>query len=139
MNFSSESFSDIELVQIDNLEKDKTFECGLFFKPKNGNIIGDKLDSDCGLDSCKVHLDYLHYWADGMHDLHSWSLNNGYAFKKQKVGGKGCRLLRVYAWSMAIPIIINLIFSGIVFFSDIKSGRAKKYESPFLVSFCYPQ
>ena len=40
---------------------------------------------------------------------------------------------------MAIPIIINLIFSGIVFFSDIKKGKSNKHESPFLVSLCYPQ
>ena len=46
---------------------------------------------------------------------------------------------RVYAWSMAIPIIINLIFSGMVFFSDIKSGKTNKYESPFLLTLSYPQ
>ena len=139
VNFSSYIFSDIEVVQIDNLEKDKTFECGLFFKPKNVNINGDNLDNDCGMDNCKLHLDFLHYGVDGMHDLHSWSSKSGYLWGMTKIGGRGCRLLRRYAWSMAIPIIINLIFSAIVFFSDMKSGKSNKYESPFLLSFCYPQ
>ena len=138
VNFSNESFSDIKLVQIDNLENDKTFECGLFFKPKNVNIIGDNLDNECGMDSCKLHLDYLHYRVDGMHDLHSWSSKSG-VFGGQRIGGKGCRLLRVYAWSMAIPIIINLIVCGIVFVSDVKSGKSNKYESLFLLTFLYPQ
>ena len=105
----------------------------------NVNIIGDSLDNDCGMDSCKLLLDYLHYSADGMYDLHSWSSKSGYLWGMTKIGGRGCRLLRRYAWSMAIPIIINLIFSAIVFFSDMKSGKSNKYESPFLLSFCYPQ
>ena len=87
-NFSNDSFSDIELVQIDNLEKDKTFECGIFFKPKNVNIIGDMVGDDCGLDSCKLHLDYLHWWEwNGIHDLHSWSLKSGF-HSYRKIGGK---------------------------------------------------
>ena len=68
-NDSSSNISAIVPVDIDSLSKDESFECGVFLKPKNVNIIGDNKGVDCGLDSCKIHLNYLHYDVDGMHDL----------------------------------------------------------------------
>ena len=138
VNFSSKSFSGIELDQLYNLEKDKTFECGFFIKPENVNINGDRFSEECGLDSCKVHLDYLHYKVDGIHDLNSWQ--SKIAFEDNiRIGGRNCQLLRLYACLLAIPMTINLIFSAIVFFGDITSGKSCIFESPILLMLIYPQ
>jgi len=40
---------------------------------------------------------------------------------------------------MAIPIFINLLFSSVIFYIDLKSRVATKYEVPFLILLCYPQ
>ena len=137
-NDSSSGLSAIVPVVIENLNKDEHFECGVFLKPKNVNIIGDRIGVDCGINTCKIHLDYLHYYIDGMHDLQSWktkiSYNGGV-----RVGGRNCNLLRIYAWTMVIPIIINLLFSGVIFYYDWRSGLSSKYETPFLLLLLYPQ
>ena len=138
-NDSSSDLSAIVPVDIDNLNKDETFECGILIKPKNVSIIGDNKGVDCGMDTCKIHLDYYHYDVDGMHDLQSWQTNIGYYIGRIRVGGRNCQLLRVYAWTMAIPILINFIFSGIIFYNDWRSGLSCKYEVPFLLFLLYPQ
>ena len=71
-NDSSSDLSAIVPVDIDNLNKDENFECGILIKPKSVNIIGDTIGVDCGMDTCRIHLDSLHYHIDGMHDLQSW-------------------------------------------------------------------
>ena len=114
------------------------FECGIFIKPKHVNLIGDTLDVDCGLDSCKLHLDFLHYRSAGIHDLQSWKTKTVY-WQAIKAGGKNCHLVRVYACSMFFPITINFIFSAMIFIHDVKSGVSRKYEIPVLFVLCYPQ
>ena len=138
-NNSSSDLSSIVPVEYDNLNNDESFECGVFIKPKNVNVIGDNKDEDCGLDTCKMHLDYLHYRVDGIHDLQSWQMDTHYYYGRIRVGGKKCHLFRVYAWTMVIPIVINLLFSGVVFYSDVKHGLSSKYEAPFLLLLLYPQ
>ena len=126
-------------VDIDNLNKDERFQCGIFIKPKNVNILGDKKGVDCGMDSCKLHLDYLHENVFGIHDLQSWQTKIRYVNGRVKVGGRNCHLLRMYAWTMVVPMLINLLFSGVVFYDDLISGRSNKFELPFLLLFLYPQ
>ena len=138
-NDSRSDISTIIPVDIDNLNKDESFECGVFLKPKNVNIIGDGKGVDCGMNTCKIHFDYLHYYIDGMHDLQSWHTKIGYVNGRARVGGRNCHLLWVYAWTMVIPIMINLIFSGVIFYNDWKSGLSSKYEFPFLLLLLYPQ
>ena len=138
-NNSNSDLSSIVPVEYDNLNKDESFECGVFIKPKNVNVIGDNKGVDCGLDTCKMHLDYLHYRVDGIHDLQSWQMDTTYFSGRVSVGGKKCHLFRVYAWTMLIPIVINLLFSGVVFYSDVKHGLSSKYEIPFLLLLLYPQ
>ena len=92
----------------------------------------------CGVDVCKIHLDYVKEYANGIHDLKSWKSKRGY-FGGVRVGGKNCGLLRIYSWSMAIPILINLFFSSVIFYIDFKSGVSTKYEVPFLIFLFYPQ
>ena len=133
----------IELIHVDvhSVNEEVILECGIFIKPKNVNIIGDTVDIDCGLDSCKLHLDYLHRnvdKVDGIHDLNLWQTKTVY-WSAIKAGGKNCHLIRVFACSMLIPILINLIFSAMIYFGDIKSGVSRKYEMPILFLLCYPQ
>ena len=101
-------------------------------------IYNDITDFGCGVDVCKVHLDYVDYYVDGIHDLESWKSKINY-FYGRRYGGKNCRLLRIYSWSMAIPILINLLFSSVIFYMDLKSGVSTKYEVLFLVLLFYPQ
>ena len=125
-------------VKVDKVDESDIFGCGIIIKPKHVNILGDNLDVDCGLDSCKLHLDYLHHRIDGMHDLKSWQTKTVY-WSAIRAGGKNCHLLRVYAFSMAIPIAINFLFSAMIFFGDVKSGVSSKFEIPILLLLCYPQ
>ena len=77
------------------------------------NIIGDTVDVDCGLDSCKLHLDFLHNRIDGIHDLQSWKTKT-VDWQAIKAGGKNCRLVRVYACSMLFPITLSFLFSAMI-------------------------
>ena len=140
--------STIVPVKSNNLSEDEIFECGILIKRKNTSIIGDYQGVDCGMDICKVHLDYLHKnGIAGIYDLKSWRSKSGYLVNDQeqsgatgiRVGGKNCHLLRVYAWSMFIPITINFLFSAMIFFRDVKSGVSRKYEIPVLFFLLYPQ
>ena len=136
----SYSLKDIVRVEINDIKTiDERFECGLLIKPRNINILGDKVGDDCGLDSCKVHLDYFHYHLDGIYDLKSWQTTIGYDNGQIRVGGKNCHMLRLYAWSMVVPIAINFLFSGVIFYMDVKSEFSSKYEVPFLLMLLYPQ
>ena len=38
-----------------------------------------------------------------------------------------------------MPILINLLFSSVIFYIDLKSGVSTKYEVPFLILLLYPQ
>ena len=138
-NDSSSDISAIVPVIIENLNKDEHFECGVLLKPKDVEKVGDRKGGDCGMDTCKIHLDFLHYWVDGLHDLQSWRTTIVYQRGRIRVGGRNCHLLRVYAWTMVIPIMINLIFSGVIFYNDWTSGLSSKYETPFLLFLLYPQ
>ena len=40
---------------------------------------------------------------------------------------------------MTVPILINLLFSSVIFYIDLKSRVSTKYEVPFLVFLFYPQ
>ena len=109
-------------------------------------IYADKAGADCGVSVCKIHLFAQQLWLsnhykseNGIHDLESWKLNTVYDGNGIRSGGKNCRLLRIYSWSMAIPILINLLFSAVIFFIDLKSGITTKYEIPFLILLLYPQ
>ena len=104
----------------------------------------DKMYNDttgvgCGVDVCKVAFDSVNYWVDGINDLTSWNSKISYDASGRRYGGKNCRLLRIYSWSMAIPILINLLFSSVIFYIDLKCGVSTKYEVPFLVMLFYPQ
>ena len=137
-NDSISGSSEFIPVKVNSVNEKDIFECGILIKPTNVNILGDTEDVDCGLNICKLHLDYLHRSMDGIHDLKSWQTKAGY-YNLMKVGGKNCHLIRVYACSMLIPITISFIFSSMIFFGDVKSGVSRKYEMPILFLLFYPQ
>ena len=104
----------------------------------------DKIYSDitgvgCGFDVCKIYLNSVIKWVDDIYDLESWKLTIDYDFYGVRVGGKNCRMLRIYSWLMAIPILINLLFCSVIFYLDLKSGVSTIYEVPFLILLFYPQ
>ena len=103
------------------------------FETKNTTSI---LNRDCGLDVCKVHLDSLR--PLGVKDLRSWKAAN-IGLTGRQLGGKNCQLLRVYSKAMMIPIAINLVFNSLIFYQDIRSGAASKFEILFLILLFYQQ
>merc|ERR1711994_629662 len=88
-----------------------------------------------------MHLNTVkyHVYHDKYHDLKLWKSSIVYDTYGTRYGGKNCRLLRIYSWSMAIPILINLFFSSVIFYIDLKSGESTNYEIPFLILLFYPQ
>lgn len=56
-----------------------------------------------------------------------------------KVGGRTCRLLRGYGRTIIFPILLNLIFSFIIFRRDLKQFNATKYEAIPVLFLLYPQ
>ena len=139
-NNTTSDLSAIALGDIEYLNKDESFECGAFIKPKTVNIIGDNTGVDCGLSTCKLHIDMIHNMALGsIYDLQTWNTKNDYVLSTQRVGGKTCQLLRIYAWTMFIPILINFLLSGVIFYLDVKSGDSSMFEIPFLLLLLYPQ
>ena len=50
----------------------------------------DKIYNDatgCGVDVCKIHLDYVNYWLDGIDDLKSWNSKIVYGSLGRRYGG----------------------------------------------------
>ena len=102
-------------------------------------IYNDATGLGCGIDVCKIHLNFFNkYNISGIHDLKSWNAKIAYTAGR-RLGGKNCRMLHLYSLSMAIPILINLFFSSVIFYIDLESRVSTKYEVPFLLLLFYPQ
>ena len=102
------------------------------FEAKNQTL---EMNQNCGVDVCKVHLEGLEYYFKNL-DL--WKIKTTY-WSGKKIGGKSCYLNRLYSKSMLIPIALNLLLSAVMFYNDVKSGHANKFEITFLLLLFYPQ
>ena len=94
--------------------------------------------SGCGFDVCEIYLDTIRQSSNKLIDLKSWRSEVGYD-NEIRYGGKTCGLLRIYSLSMGIPMMINLLFSSVIFYSDLKSGVCSYCEALFLIVLLYPQ
>ena len=112
------------------------YECGrrsyCCFETKNQT---SEMNQNCGVDVCKLHLEGLGY---PFKNLDLWKIKTTY-FYGTKVGGKSCYLNRLYSKSMLIPILLNLLLSAVMFYHDVKSGHANKFEITCLLLLFYPQ
>ena len=102
-------------------------------------IYDDTTGVGCGVGVCKIHLDSIINRHDEIHDFKSWNSKISYDHAGRRDGGKNCRLLRIYSGSMVLPIFINLFFSFVIFYMDLKSGVSTMFEIPFLILMFYPQ
>ena len=134
MNISNPLFfklgtSNGDLSMVPNFE----FEdgCGFYIRPY------EKSTKTCGADVCFIHLQKLHESTD-IFDLSRWISQLGYV-DGLKVGGRTCRLLRGYGRTIIFPILLNLIFSFIIFRRDVKQDNARKYEAIPAIFLFYPQ
>ena len=103
------------------------------FETKNQT---SEMNKRCGLDVCKVHFEWVGKYFG---NLDVWKTKNIYESGATKIGGKDCYLYRLYSKSMLIPIVLNLLFSVVTFYHDVKSGNADKFEITFLLLLFYPQ
>ena len=60
-------------------------------------------------------------------------------FDGVKVGGVTCRLVQIYGSCILIPILLNLIFSIVLFINDFRDKKANIFEIIPLVCLVYPQ
>ena len=101
------------------------------FEAKNQT---SEMNQYCGMDVCKLHLesyrDKKRYFDN---NIDIWKTKISYYDGDTKVGGKNCYLYRLYSKSMLIPIALNLLFSAVTFYHDVKSGNANKFEITFLL------
>ena len=129
----------IKELTMDEVILEKGYEfvdgCGIYFAPKEENQ--PKKGKSCGDDACLVHLQQLHVRTT-MHDLKTWRTNTDFA-QGIKVGGKTCGLIRLYAWTILIPIILNMGFNLVIFRNDLKNGKANYFEVIPLLLLFYPQ
>ena len=119
----------------DNISMEPNFDyddgCGFYIRPHKENI------KMCGADVCLIHLQKLHTSSD-IFDLSHWKTQINFS-GGLKVGGRTCRLLRGYGRTIIFPILLNLIFSFMVFRRDLTNGNARKYEIIPLIFLFYPQ
>ena len=94
-----------------------------------------EMNQNCGVDVCSLHLEVLEYY---LKNLDLWKIKTTYV-EGTKIGGKSCYLNRIYSKSMLIPIALNLLLSAVMFYQDVKSGHANKFEITFLLLLFYPQ
>ena len=57
----------------------------------------------------------------------------------RRIGGKFCRLLIIYGWSLLIPILLNLAFHISIFYRDLKHKKVSRSEFIAVLILCYPQ
>ena len=95
-----------------------------------------EINANCNVDVCKLHIEPFEKYFDNNIDI--WKTKNTYWWTT-KIGGKSCYLNRLYSKSMLIPIALNLLLSAVMFYHDVKSGNANKFEITFLLLLFYPQ
>jgi hypothetical protein len=94
--------------------------------------------SQCYDDICKRHLSVATLVANRTVDINYWRSHNIY-FQGRDLGGSLCSCLLTYGWSVLIPVSIFYVFGILLFYRDIKSGKASFYEVIFAAFSSYPQ
>ena len=100
-------------------------------------------------DVCGVHIDFIKsgtndiiYTGDEtIDDFSDWISKTIYLWfpSPYKLGGWQCTLLTMYGYLIVLPIALNFLFCFNIFVEDVKSGKTKFYEFPFLLILFYPQ
>ena len=112
--------------------------CGAYLRPLS--MKDQSFRKRCGVDACLLHIHdiKLHESMSGIRDLNEWKTNSNFMFAI-RVGGKNCKMLELYGWAMAIPLILSLLFNIFGFYNDMKNGDATKYDILPLIFLFYPQ
>ena len=131
-------FGSCPLITDLDLEPGFRFEdgCGIYFQAHNP-VVSD-IFRTCHDDACMVHLNALHTRTNKIHDLESWYENIDY-YLGARVGGRVCSMLRIYGWTIMIPILMNFAANVVVFYNDVTSNQAKWMEFIPLLLLVYPQ
>ena len=62
----------------------------------------------------------------------SWTLYNDY-IEGVKMGGKNCFIMYLLGWLISIPMSFHLIYSLVVYITDVYNQRVYKAEGVFLL------
>ena len=132
-SFTYERFNETSVEFSSNFSYER--KCGLYLQPRVKDTPLNR--KRCNDDACLIHLQHLHQHSN-LYDLKKWSNATEYV-NGQKVGGKTCQLLYIYAISILLPILLNLVFTINIYKDDLENGRAQNFEVIPLLLLCYPQ
>ena len=112
--------------------------CGVYLRPIS---MGEQTyRKRCGIDTCLVLIQNLKLEGNlsGIRDLNEWKTKSNWMFAS-KIGGKNCWLLKMYGWTMALPLILSLLFNVTSFYNEMKYGDATNYDILSIIVLFYPQ
>ena len=119
-----EHFFNVRTINEKQILFSKGFEfeggCGIYLRPLS--MGRQPYRRRCGVDACLLHMQDIKNQESmtGIRDLNEWKANSNYMFSI-KVGGKNCKMLELYGWAMAIPLMLSLL-------SATKSVKFTKLE-----------
>ena len=93
---------------------------------------------ECGVDACKIHLDYFG-GRTNIKSVQDWKTKIDFYLDYRKVGGKNCELIQTYGYLILVPLTINLIFNIITYTKDFKNSKTTLLDIPIVLLCLYPQ
>ena len=113
-------------------------QCGLSFRTHNNNSVHD--NTVCDQSVCLIHLIAVsNIFKSNDFNYEQWQTLIKFDILNRRIGGRLCRLLTIYGWSILIPILLNLIFHISMFIRDFKNKKVSRVEFISVLILCYPQ
>ena len=137
-----EHFFNVRTINEKQILFSKGFEfeggCGVYLRPLS--MGRQPYRRRCGVDACLFHMQDIKNQESmtGIRDLNGWKTSSNYTYGG-RVGGKNCKMLQIYGWAMAFPLVLSVLFNIIGFYNDLKNGDATKYDTIPLIFLFYPQ
>ena len=78
--------------------------------------------SMCNNNPCIVHINYLSAYSKTINNLKSWKTSSE-LFQGTMVGGKICSMLYIYGAALSLPLLLNLIFTLMIWWRDVKKNE----------------
>ena len=94
----------------------------------------------CDQSVCSIHLNAVSDdFQSNDFNYEQWKNLMAFDLYNRRLGGKFCRLLTIYGWSILIPILLNLAFHISIFYRDLKNKKVSRVEFISVLILCYPQ
>ena len=94
---------------------------------------------NCEDSTCLLHLNVLSYYSRTNYTLQAWKDQSDIVYFLGHVGGLMCSHLSVLGYTVLVPILLNVVFTILIWWNDVKKGETKMATLILVIFQCYPQ